>query len=96
MYVSDLYFIVQWFRLIPLKLFSDFELFTYFWPQRFVEVSYENVCEYSKVGYWPVVYSKREAEASVYFGHNSSFIYLFIYLFIYGKLTKTWFLATKR
>ena len=65
-------FFGYWFWYGPLTCFSwlsDFESFTY------SGVLNENICECSKVRNRPVVYSRHEARASVYFGHISSFIY---------------------
>ena len=51
--------------------FSNFESFTHFCLQWFVEVWYENICECKKVRNRPVVYSRCKVGASMYFGHIS-------------------------
>ena len=42
------------------------------------EVRCEKICEFSKVRNRPVVYSRREARTSVYFGYISSFSLVFL------------------
>ena len=57
-----------------ISLLSNCDWSTYFCLQSFVEVCYENICEYSKVRIRSFVHSLLEAGASVYFGHMSAFL----------------------
>ena len=51
-----------------------------------VEVWYENICECSKIRNRPVVYSRHEFGASMYFEHISSFLDFAV---VSGKLAVT-------
>ena len=62
----DMYFMIKWYWIIYLFL-----------PIVVYWIWYENICECSKVRNRPVVYSRHETGASMYFGHISR---LFRYL----------------
>ena len=61
----DLYFMIK-----------PFWITSYFCLKWCVEVWYENICECRKVRNRPIVYSRHEAGASVYFGHISCLLLL--------------------
>ena len=90
-YVCRLVTYISWSS--DFALLSDLELSTYFCLYWFVEVWYENICEYSKVRYRPVVQSKREARSSMYFGQISTVLLTVFSTCFLGKIfAKKWLL----